>query len=41
MIVKRRPTIVIPVLTSNKVDRWLTELNLPLDSTPKDIKAYI
>jgi len=41
MAVKRRPTIAIPVLTNNEVDRWLIEPNLPLDSTPEDIKAYM
>jgi hypothetical protein len=41
MAVKRRPTIAILVSTSNEVDRWLMEPNLPLNSTPKDIKAYM
>jgi hypothetical protein len=41
MAAKRRPTIAILVSTSNEVDRWLMEPNLPLNSTPKDIKAYI
>jgi hypothetical protein len=41
MAVKRRPAIVILVSTSNEVDRWLTEPNLLLDSTPEDIKTYI
>jgi hypothetical protein len=41
MAVKRRPAIAIPVSTSNEVDRWLAEPNLPLDSTPEDIKTYM
>jgi hypothetical protein len=41
MAVKRRLAIAILVSTSNEVDHWLTKPNLPLNSTPKDIKAYI
>jgi hypothetical protein len=41
MAVKRRSIIVILVLTSNKIDHWLIESNLPLDSTPDNIQRYI
>ena len=41
MATKRRPTIAIPVSTGNEIDRWLTEPNLPLDSTPDDIQRYM
>ena len=41
MAAKRRPTIAIPVSTGNEIDRWLTEPNLPLDSTPDDIRRYM
>jgi hypothetical protein len=37
MAAKRRPTIAIPVSTSNKVNRWLIEPNLYLNNTPNNI----
>jgi hypothetical protein len=37
MAVKRRPIIAILVLTSNEIDHWLIEPNLPLNSTPNNI----
>jgi len=41
MAVKRRLIIIILVLTSNEVDRWLTEPNLLFNSTSDDIRKYI
>jgi len=37
MAAKYRPTIIILVSTSNEIDHWLIELNLPLNNTPNNI----